>query len=201
MGYECKSRAMAEREGRKTMGKSGVVQGDKTTVGEVETAKTKTDTRPAILGQWYLDLVDDCKAILVETEFTARWALVEGYHTLGLRILDENNQFEREKIYGQQIVQRIANSLEKRPRTIYYAIQFAKDYPDLNKLPEGKNTSWFQIISKYLTGNSKSENLSLVEVEFDLPLEIRKILSEDITNDQIKELVKLFKTAYKKGLL
>ena len=54
-------------------------------------------------------------------------------------------------------MQRVAESLGKRPRTIYYAMQFAKKYPDLNLLPEGKATSWHHIINKYLTDGTEKK--------------------------------------------
>jgi hypothetical protein len=41
---------------------------------------------------------------------------------------------------GKKIVQRVAESLGKSGRTIWYAMQFAREYPDLSLLPEGKNT-------------------------------------------------------------
>ena len=100
--------------------------------------------------EWYQTLVEECNAIIIETEFTARWALVEGYHQLGKRILKENDNFERAKIYGQEITAHVSQSLGKHKRTIERAIQFYKKYPDLNKLPEGKNTSWHKIVNKYL---------------------------------------------------
>ena len=100
--------------------------------------------------EWYQALVEECKAIIIETEFTARWALVEGYHQLGERILKENDNFDRAKIYGQEITAQVSQSLGKHKRTIERAIQFYKKYPDLNKLPEGKNTSWHKIVNKYL---------------------------------------------------
>ena len=100
--------------------------------------------------EWYQALVEECNAIIIETEFTARWALVEGYHQLGKRILKENDNFERAKIYGQEITAHVSQSLGKHKRTIERAIQFYKKYPDLNKLPEGKNTSWHKIVNKYL---------------------------------------------------
>lgn len=106
---------------------------------------------------WYNALIEECKAIIVETEFTARWALVEGYHQLGTRILEENNNFERNKIYGQEIVQRVGISLGKNPRNIYYALQFAKKYPDLDQVPEGKAISWSKLRDKYLPNRASQE--------------------------------------------
>ena len=33
--------------------------------------------------EWFNHLIDDCHDIIIEAEFTSRWALVEGYHALG----------------------------------------------------------------------------------------------------------------------
>ena len=57
----------------------------------------------------------------------------------GKRILEENDNFERKKIYGKEIVSRVSISLGKSRQTIHRVIQFVKKYPDLNMLPEGKN--------------------------------------------------------------
>jgi len=120
----------------------------------------KTD----IQAEWFNHLIDDCQSIIVEAEFISRWALVEGYHLLGTRILEEYHNFEREKIYGKKIVQHVGESLGKSRQTIFYAIQFARQYPDLALLPEGKNTSWRKICNEYLpehnvhVSNNSGEN-------------------------------------------
>jgi len=111
-----------------------------------------------ITESWYNSLIEELKDLLVETEFTSRWTLIEGYHTLGSRILKENDNFERVKIYNQGICNAVAESLQRKPRTIYYAMQFASKYPDLNLLPEGKNISWWHIINKYLTTPKKDKD-------------------------------------------
>ena len=129
-----------------------------------------------ITESWYNQLVEDLRDLITEVEFTSRWTLVEGYHSLGSRILQENDNFERAKIYGQDIVQRLAESLQKRPRTIYYAIQFAKEYPDLNLLPEGKNTSWNHIIGKYLTDGTEKKTIRKADL-FRMIKEIKELLS------------------------
>jgi len=100
--------------------------------------------------EWYIHLIEELKAIIIESSFTARWSLIEGYHTLGQRLLDEFDNFKRHKIYGKQITTLVSESLGKSERTIERAVQFARQYPDLNLLPEGKNTSWHQIVNKYL---------------------------------------------------
>ena len=115
--------------------------------------------------QWYINLIDECKDIIVETEFTSRWALVEGYHLLGTRILGEYDNFERVRMGRTELVNSIAQSLGKKRRTIYYAIKFASLYPDLNLLPEGKNISFHHVINKYLTaGEEKPKKLTPTEM-------------------------------------
>ena len=132
---------------------------------------------------WYNQLLEDLRDLIVETEFTSRWALIEGYHAVGTRILAENDNFERAKIYGQDITQRIATSLGKSERTVNYAIKFAQMYPDLNLLAEGKNISWHHIINKYLTTGEK-----------------RVIISKSDLMQQITEIKKLLQTEYVKEL-
>lgn len=100
--------------------------------------------------KWYESLIEDCKSIITETIFNSRWALVEGYHQLGKRILEENDNFERAKIYGEKITTGLSESLGTSTRTIERAILFAKKYPELDKVPEGKNISWNKICNKYL---------------------------------------------------
>ena len=41
--------------------------------------------------EWYQALIEDCKAIIVEAVFNSRWALVEGYHQVGERIVTDKN--------------------------------------------------------------------------------------------------------------
>ncbi len=106
---------------------------------------------------WYQALVEECDAIITETIFNSRWELIKGYHALGKRILEEQGNFERYKIYGKDIVQDIAKSTGKSKRTIYYAIAFATKFPDVNTLPEGKNISWYKVCTKLLPESRKGE--------------------------------------------
>lgn len=49
-------------------------------------------------------------------------------------------------------MQRLAESIDASPRTVWYAVQFARKFPDLNKagLPDGKNVSWTKLTRQYL---------------------------------------------------
>ncbi|MEK6883835.1 MAG: MT-A70 family methyltransferase [Nanoarchaeota archaeon] len=106
---------------------------------------------------WYEALVEECKAIITETIFISRWALVEGYWKLGERISEENENFKRDKIYGEKIVQGLANSLGISTRTIHYAVQAYNKFPKLGNIPEGKNISWNKLITQYLPEPKKIE--------------------------------------------
>jgi hypothetical protein len=110
-----------------------------------------------ITESWYSNLVDELQDIITEKVFEHTFSLIECWHLVGTRILQENDSFERSKIYGEKIVQRIAKSLNKKTRNFYYAIKFAKLYPDLNLLPEGKNVSWNHVINKYLTDGTEKK--------------------------------------------
>lgn len=108
---------------------------------------------------WYQHLIEDCRAILVETAFTARWAIIEGYHSLGKRILEDYDKVKRLRMPDSSLVQRVGLSLGKKRTTIYLAIQFARKFPDLNMLPEGKNVSWRVICQKYLPEPKEEKNI------------------------------------------
>jgi hypothetical protein len=99
---------------------------------------------------WYRQLVEDCKDILVETNFAWHWSLVAGYHALGERIALD---LAKTPSVGE-LLQQIATDLKLpvKERTLRYALAFYTAFPDLAALPEGKNITWTGIIRKYLTG-------------------------------------------------
>ncbi len=119
---------------------------------------------------WYRLLIDDVKSINVEGVFESRFVLIETYHQIGKRILDDYEKFKSKKIYGEQIVQCLADSINSNEdengdkvqkidkRSLYYAIKFAKKYPcETSELPYvlsenmGKNVSWTKIVRQELT--------------------------------------------------
>ena len=87
-------------------------------------------------------IIDDIRSTIVEAQFTARWVLVEGYHTIGKRLQGVKNK--------RQIIVTVTQQTGIKERNLYRAIQFYEMYPDLNKLPEGKNVSWHKICNEYL---------------------------------------------------
>ena len=47
--------------------------------------------------EWYEQLVEECKSIITEAIFTSRWALVEGYWSLGKRLREDEQVKEFSK--------------------------------------------------------------------------------------------------------
>lgn len=131
---------------------------------------------------WYNQLIEDLGNIIdgvVEARFSYAWDLIEGYHQIGVRILQESSNFERSQIYGEKIAQHVAESIGKSERTVNYAIQFAKMFPDLNLLPGGKNIHWRHIINKYLTeGSDKPVKVT--------PTEMLKQIKELLQTEYLK---------------
>jgi len=115
--------------------------------------------KPVEEEDWYRDLIEDCQRIIAETIFGSRWTLIEGYHILGTRILKDNDNFKRAKIYGEKITSRVSLSLRKSQRTIERAIQFAKKYPDPKILQKVKNITWHKICNKFLPKRKKKIKL------------------------------------------
>jgi len=109
------------------------------------------------LPTWYEELIDECETVLIEGLFTSRWVLIETYHSLGSKLLETNDNFEREKIYGKNILQDLAKRLRISERTLRYSIQFARQYPDLDELPDGKNISWTKIVRDLLPAKEESK--------------------------------------------
>ena len=60
-----------------------------------------------------IELVDDCKAIITEAVFTSRWSLVEGYHTLGKRILEEALKGSTDEIIEGGVLPMLAHDYNK----------------------------------------------------------------------------------------
>ncbi|MBA7521662.1 hypothetical protein ES705_13773 [subsurface metagenome] len=103
--------------------------------------------------EWYQELVDNCKTIIIERGYRARMEVIEGYHELGERIETDVNFKKWSNLRGEAIRQ-LANDIKIGVRTLYFAIQFHNKWPKLcnafQSFTEGKEISWFKIVNKYL---------------------------------------------------
>ena len=85
--------------------------------------------------EWIDELLVEVSEIFTEGIFGANMGLVETYHTIGCRIVKDIDVDDREKMYGQQIMQRIGKSLHIGKTTLYTCVKFAREYPTLDLLP------------------------------------------------------------------
>ena len=100
------------------------------------------------------EFVDECKALLVEGEFTARWTLIVTYHKLGQMILEEAKDSPI-----TEFTETVSVAVGRSERTLWHAVKFAKLYKKVDDLPEGKNIGWGKIVRKYLTDPGKPEEV------------------------------------------
>ena len=122
----------------------------------------KVEVLPAVENEeWYQQLLDDCQTIITETEFTARWVLVEGYHTLGLRILEDEPKIKRGGSDLRDTLTRVSKDIGTHERQLYRAVQFARKCPDLELLPYGKDVSWRKICHEYLPALTEGDKTPL----------------------------------------
>jgi len=132
---------------------------------------TKEITKKLEDQDWYQSLIDDCKSLLTEGIHNYRLTLIRVYHFLGRRILQDNNNFQREKIYGERLCHTVAESLGQSERTIWRALQFVKKYPDLDKFidatKEQKVLSWHKIVQYYLS-EPKENKIELPKGKFNI---------------------------------
>ena len=101
---------------------------------------------------WFKDLIEDCKGLVTEAEFTSRYTLIVAYHAVGERITEEKENFEKAGI--KNINKAVAEAMNRSTRHVQRCVQFYKKYPDLDKLPGGKAISWHQVVNKYLPESS-----------------------------------------------
>ena len=87
------------------------------------------------------ETIEEIRAIFTEREFNSRSEILQAYHEVGKLVQD----VDRATLQG------LAKQVGRSERTLYYAKEFYKTYPDMNTLPEGKNISINRIITKYLT--------------------------------------------------
>lgn len=110
---------------------------------------------------FYQSLLEDCQAIIVERGFRARMEVVEGKWDIGKRIYEENSQMNRQKIYGERIIENLSRDLGVSNSSLSACVQFFKkfevdDFEEvISRLPGGKETSWTKIVYELLGGNKE----------------------------------------------
>jgi hypothetical protein len=94
-------------------------------------------------------LVDEIRDTIIEGTCQSRMILLESYHRVG-EIISSHRDVS---------IKRLAQATRYSVLSLERCVKFYTKYPDLTKLPEGKNTSWHKMVNKYLIDNPKPEEL------------------------------------------
>jgi hypothetical protein len=128
--------------------------------------------------EWYQALLEELAACMVETEFSSRWALIEGYHKVGSEILAHEDKFTQAGYLKAS--ETIAQALGKSQRQIEQCIQFARKYPDLSLMNTGKNISWHKITQELLPEHVESISKPVTKADYIKMLsEIKTLLEHE----------------------
>lgn len=130
---------------------------------------------------WFKDLVEDLKEVLVEKETESRWSLIEGYHAVGTLIIENKIHFTSAGMDEGYITKYVSQAIGKGVRTIQKAVQFAQMFPSLDELPEGKNVTWNRICNKYLP--KPKEAPAMVKLK-DVIIEHARFLADNAQVDE-----------------
>lgn len=101
-------------------------------------------------------MIEELRGIWIKGMFNARRCLIEAYHLTGKTIIKYSNKHSIER---RKLCNSVAKDMKKGERTIYYTIEFANKFSDLDKLPEGKNITWHKICNNLLTVPKKEISL------------------------------------------
>src|SRR3990167_8924579 len=122
-------------------------------------------TKELQTNEWYEALLEDLRATIIEAEFNSRWALVEGHSIMGKLITEASLE---QNLPITKLLQNLAVDSGISERKLWYSVQLYKKYPDLGKIPEGKNISMNKLITQYLPEPKKEKTPKLPEGKFDV---------------------------------
>ena len=123
------------------------------------------------------ELVEEIRDIYVEHEFNAHWEILEAHHLVGQLICQK---VEETGVKINELTASLAPRLGRSERTLWYAIAFYRKYPNINILPEGKNITWNQIITKYLTSPPDRANTECIHEPQLICRKCRAVLTEKV---------------------
>ena len=116
-------------------------------MGRSRTIKTMKDL--VILSEEYRSFIEDLKASITEGVYASRQELLKCYHEIGQMIASQR--------YAS--IQQISKDSTIPERTLQKCAQFYEKYPDMEKLPMGKNISWHKIVNQLLPEHKESSNV------------------------------------------
>ena len=113
---------------------------------------------------WYKHLIEECRAILSETHFSASICLLEGKWQLGKRITEEELNSKRAG-YGKKIVEMVAKELNISSAGLWKCVQFYKKFPEkqfdlvVPKLDVGTKTPTWHLVCQKILPQSKDNEI------------------------------------------
>lgn len=119
-------------------------------------------TKDSIIPQNYNLLLEEIKGTIDDAVFHSRQELINGYWNVGKLLRESGGEITK-------LTARVAVDLRISERNLWNAIKCFDKYPDLSKLPEGKNISWNKLITKYLP-EKKEEIKKEVYKEYQCPM-------------------------------
>jgi len=101
--------------------------------------------------EYFQNIVEDCRAIVVERSFNSRIEIVQGKWEVGQRISVDSDYQKNGKGSGK-FIEQLGEEIKLSPSDIYDCIKIYDQYPKLNLLFDkfGKNISWFKIREELL---------------------------------------------------
>jgi hypothetical protein len=152
---------------------------------------------------WYQSLVDDIRAMVTERVFQARWEIIRLYHGIGERLATDND-YQKYAHGNGVLLKSLSQSTNVSERDLYRSIQFYELFPDLDRLPGGKNISWNKIVNDLLpAGDEKTYRArTFAQRQAALKTTLLKLIDEcsDEMDDEFKrrviELLALFDEKY-----
>lgn len=115
---------------------------------------------------WYKSLYEDCEAIRVEFGFQARELIIQSKWEIGKRICEENENMERQKIYGKKVISTLSKDIKMSESDLNDSVLFYKQYalPTYEKAQEkftwGKDVGWYQVKHNYLGSRGEKKEQS-----------------------------------------
>lgn len=111
-----------------------------------------TEVSLFVKDEYYLELVEQLKAAIVEGSFNERMARIETYHKIGEEVRAFSKHFNKNVT---EVVKAISDDLSVAERSVWTALKFYDTFPDIGALPDGKAISWTKV--KKLLGEADLE--------------------------------------------
>lgn len=133
-------------------------------------------TEVVVQSDWYLHMLEQISATVVETVFTSNSILINGKLEVGKLLADGAQQ----GVSITELVQLTARDLKTSERELWYCVKFHDQYKKLEKLPD------FQ--SKAISWNKVKKLLSAGSVDVQTPCEHSNVIKITCCEDCGKKL-------------